>query len=240
MGSCAEATAAEYNISRAEQDEHAISSYKRATDAVHAGNFLLILGLFKDEICPVTIKGKKGDVVFSEDEEHSNVDFSKLVKLKGAFEKDGTVTAGNASTLSDGAAALVLMTGSKARELNIKPLARIVSYADAACEPKNFAIAPSLAIPKALKLAGYEIGDIDLFEINEAFSVVIKANEKILGLDKNKVNVRGGGVSLGHPIGSSGARILVTLVHALKTGQRGVAAICNGGGAASCVVIERL
>lgn len=152
----------------------------------------------------------------------------------------GTVTAGNASTLSDGASALILMTQEKAKELNVKPLAKILSFADAACEPKKFTIAPSLAIPRALKLAGLEMKDIDLWEINEAFSVVVLANEKILGLDRSKVNVRGGGVSLGHPIGSSGSRILVSLVHALKQGQCGVAAICNGGGAASCVVIQKL
>jgi acetyl-CoA C-acetyltransferase len=213
MGSCAEATASEYKITREQQDEHAISSYKRAAQAVKDGKFA-------KEIAPVVIKGKKGDVTISEDEEYKNVDFSKLVKLRGAFEKNGsttltpgTVTAGNSSTLNDGASALVLMTAAKAKELNLKPLARIVSYADAACEPKKFTIAPSLAIPKALKLAGLEIADIDLFEINEAFSVIVKVNETILGLDPAKVNVCGGGVSLGHPIGSSGSRILVSLVH---------------------------
>ncbi|KAI8916089.1 Thiolase, N-terminal domain-containing protein [Gorgonomyces haynaldii] len=233
MGSCAEQTAAEYGISREAQDEHAINSYKRAAEATKNG-------LFKNEIVPVVIKGKKGDVVMTEDEEYKSVDFSKLVKLRGAFEKNGTVTAGNASTLNDGASAVVLMTEQKAQEKGVKPLAKILSYADAACEPKKFTIAPSLAIPLALKKANLKVEDVDLFEINEAFSVVIRANEKILGLDPAKVNVAGGGVSLGHPIGSSGSRIFVSLVHLLKPGQIGVAAICNGGGAASAVVIERL
>ncbi|KAI8898180.1 Thiolase, N-terminal domain-containing protein [Globomyces pollinis-pini] len=233
MGSCAEGTAKEYGITREQQDEHAITSYKRSAAAVKNG-------LFKNEIVPITIKGRKGDVIFSEDEEYKNVDFSKVPNLRPAFEKNGTITAANASTLNDGASALVLMTESKAKELGLKPLARILSYADAATSPKNFAIAPSLAIPKALEKAGLEIKDIDLFEINEAFSTVIRANEKILGLDPSKVNVAGGGVSLGHPIGSSGSRILVSLVHLLKPSQKGLAAICNGGGAASSVVIERL
>jgi acetyl-CoA C-acetyltransferase len=233
MGSCAEGTAKEYNISREQQDEHAINSYKRAAEAIKNG-------LFKNEIIPVVVKGKKGDVVISEDEEYKNVDFSKVPNLRPAFEKNGTITAANASTLNDGASALVLMTKQKVEELGVKPIARIISYADAATTPKKFAIAPSLAIPKALKLANLEIKDIDLWEINEAFSTVIRANEKILGLDPSKVNVAGGGVSLGHPIGSSGSRILVSLVHLLKSKQIGVAAICNGGGAASAVVIEKL
>jgi acetyl-CoA C-acetyltransferase len=233
MGSCAEGTAKEYNISREQQDEHAITSYKRAAEAIKNG-------LFKNEIIPVVVKGKKGDVVISEDEEYKNVDFSKVPNLRPAFEKNGTITAANASTLNDGASAVVLMTKKKVEQLGVKPIARIISYADAATTPKKFAIAPSLAIPKALKLANLEVKDIDLWEINEAFSTVIRANEKILGLDPSKVNVAGGGVSLGHPIGSSGSRILVSLVHLLKSKQIGVAAICNGGGAASAVVIEKL
>lgn len=172
MGSCAEATATEFNISRQAQDEHAISSYKRSAAAVK-------VGAFKNEIVPVVIKGKKGDIVVSEDEEYTNVDFSKLVKLRGAFEKDGTVTAGNSSTLNDGASALVLMTAEKAESLGSKPLAKVLAYADAATAPKKFTIAPSIAIPKALKMAGLTIQDIDFWEINEAFSVVVKANEKV-------------------------------------------------------------
>ncbi|KAL2918787.1 hypothetical protein HK105_201621 [Polyrhizophydium stewartii] len=233
MGNCAEETAVEYKISREEQDDHAINSYKRAAAAWAAGRF-------NAEIAPITIKDKKGDKVISEDEGYKNVDFSRVSSLRPAFQKDGTVTAANASTLNDGASALVLMTRQRADELGIKPLARVLGYADAACAPKKFTIAPSLAIPKALKHAGLSLSDIDLFEINEAFSVVIRANEKILGLDPAKVNVAGGGVSLGHPIGSSGSRILVTLVHLLNKGQVGLTAICNGGGAASSLIIERL
>jgi acetyl-CoA C-acetyltransferase len=171
MGSCAEQTAQEYNISREEQDKHAILSYTRAAEAVKNG-------WFKNEIAPVAIPGKK-PVIIEEDEEYKNVDFGKLTSLKGAFEKNGTVTAGNSSTLSDGASALVLMTAAKARELGKTPLAKIVSYADAACSPRKFTVAPSLAIPKALKGAGLKVSDIDLFEINEAFSVVIKVNEMV-------------------------------------------------------------
>ena len=178
---------------------------------------------------PVIVKGRKGDVTIDTDEEFKNVDFSKVPSLRPAFEKNGTITAANASTLNDGASALVLMSKEKMEKLGVKPLARIVAFADAATEPKKFAIAPSLAIPRCLQLANLSLKDIDLFEINEAFSAVILANTKILGLDASKVNIAGGGVSLGHPIGSSGSRILVTLVHLLKKGQKGMAAICNGG-----------
>ncbi|KAJ3275779.1 erg10, acetyl-CoA C-acetyltransferase [Terramyces sp. JEL0728] len=232
MGSCAEGTAKEHGITREQQDEFAISSYTRASEAWKKG-------AFKEEITPIVLKSKKGDVVFAEDEGYKDVSFSKLPSLRPAFEKNGTITAANASTLNDGASAVVLMTREKANELGVKPLAKIISFADAATDPKKFAIAPSLAIPKALEKAGISVKDVDLFEINEAFSVVIRANEKILGIDPKKVNVNGGGVSLGHPIGSSGSRILVTLVHLLEKGQVGCAAICNGGGAASSMVIQK-
>ncbi|EGF81923.1 hypothetical protein BATDEDRAFT_33013 [Batrachochytrium dendrobatidis JAM81] len=233
MGNCAEETALEYKISREEQDEHAISSYKRAAEAWRSGRM-------DKEIAPVTIKDKRGDKIVKEDEEYKNVDFSKVASLRPAFQKEGSVTAANSSTINDGASAIALMTRSRADELGIKPLARILGYGDAACSPKKFTIAPSLAIPIALKQAKLSLSDVDLFEINEAFSVVIRANEKIMGLDPAKVNIAGGGVALGHPIGSSGSRIVVSLVHLLTKGQIGVAAICNGGGAASSIVIERL
>ncbi|KAJ3100791.1 erg10, acetyl-CoA C-acetyltransferase [Phlyctochytrium bullatum] len=233
MGVCAEETAAEYKISREEQDAHAIESYTRAAEAWKKG-------LFKAEVVPVTIKDKKGDKVVAEDEEYRNVKFDKIPSLNAAFVKNGTVTAANSSTLNDGASALALTTREEAEKRGLTPLARIVSFGDAACSPKRFTIAPSLAIPIALQRAGLGVSDVSLFEINEAFSVVVRANEKILGLDPAKVNIAGGGVSLGHPIGSSGSRILVSLVHLLKKGQIGVAGICNGGGAASAMVIEKL
>ncbi|KAJ3298925.1 erg10, acetyl-CoA C-acetyltransferase [Borealophlyctis nickersoniae] len=233
MGSCAEQTARDYSISREQQDAHAIESYKRAAEAWKNGTL-------KEEIVPVTIKDKKGDKVIAEDEEYKNIKLDKVSSLRPAFEKGGTVTAANSSTLNDGASALVLMTRAKASELGLTPLARIISYGDAATEPKKFTIAPSLAIPVALKRAGLKKDDVALWELNEAFSVVSLANEKILGLDPSKVNVSGGAVALGHPIGSSGSRIVVSLTHKLKQGQIGVAAICNGGGAASALVIERL
>ncbi|KAJ3022023.1 erg10, acetyl-CoA C-acetyltransferase [Thoreauomyces humboldtii] len=233
MGTCAEETATEYGITREMQDEHAIASYTRAAEAWKNG-------LFKNEIVPVTIKDRKGEKVISEDEEYKNIKFDKVPTLKSAFLKGGSVTAANASTLNDGASALILTTRAKADALGLKPLARILSFADAATSPKKFTIAPSLAIPIALKRAGLSLNDISLFEINEAFSVVVRANEQILGLDPSKVNVAGGGVALGHPIGSSGSRILTSLVHLLKQGQVGVAGICNGGGAASSLIVERL
>ncbi|KAJ3323540.1 erg10, acetyl-CoA C-acetyltransferase [Blyttiomyces sp. JEL0837] len=233
MGSCAEETAEEYGITREMQDAHAIESYTRSAEAWKKG-------WFKDEIVPVTIKDKKGDKIVAEDEEYKNVKFDKIPGLSTVFKKNGTVTAANASTLNDGASALVLMTRAEADARGLTPLARIVSYADAATEPKKFTIAPSLSIPAALKKANLTVKDISLFEINEAFSVVVRANEKILGLDPSKVNIAGGGVSLGHPIGSSGSRILVSLIHLLKKGQLGATGICNGGGAASSVIVERL
>ena len=232
MGSCAENTATNYNITREEQDEHAIESYKRAAKAWESG-------AFDNEITPVTLKSKKGDKVIKVDEEYTNVKFDKVKSLRAVFKKDGTVTAANASTLNDGASALVLMSRAKADSLGVKPLARIISYADAATAPIDFTIAPSLALPKALEKAGLSLDDIHRFEFNEAFSVVARVNEKLLNLDPSKVNVLGGAVALGHPIGSSGSRIVVTLVHQLKEGEKGAAAVCNGGGAASSIVIER-
>ena len=236
MGNAAELAATKYNISREAQDEHAINSYKRSAAAWEAGKF-------KDEVVPVEVVGRKGDItVVDQDEEYKNVKFDKIPSLRPVFEKEGTVTAANASTINDGAAALVLMSADKAKELNIKPLAVIRSYADAAQEPEWFTTAPAKAMPKAFAKAGLSKDDIDFFEINEAFSVVSLANMQILELDADKVNVNGGAVSLGHPLGCSGARILVTLVHVLNqnNGRYGAAGICNGGGGASAMVIERI
>ncbi|KAG0243851.1 erg10, acetyl-CoA C-acetyltransferase [Actinomortierella wolfii] len=234
MGNCAENTAEKLKITREQQDAHAIESYTRAAKAWKDG-------VFKEEVIPVTIKDKKGDKVIAEDEEYKNVKFDKIPTLRPVFQKQGgTVTAANASSLNDGASALVLMTRAKADELGVKPLAKILAFADAAIAPVDFPIAPAEAFPKALAKANLKIDDIDLFEFNEAFSVVALANEKLLGMDPKKVNIAGGAVGLGHPIGSSGARILVTLTHLLKKGQKGGAAICNGGGAASAIIIEKL
>lgn len=236
MGNAAELAAAKYNISREAQDEHAINSYKRSAAAWEAGKF-------KDEVVPVEVEGRKGEItVVDHDEEYKNVKFDKIPSLRPVFEKEGTVTAANASTINDGAAALVLMSADKAKELGIKPLAVIRSYADAAQEPEWFTTAPAKAMPKAFAKAGLSKDDIDFFEINEAFSVVSLANMQILELDADKVNVNGGAVSLGHPLGCSGARILVTLVHVLNqnNGRYGAAGICNGGGGASAMVIERI
>ncbi|KAL9549403.1 DNA topoisomerase 2-associated protein pat1 [Mucor bainieri] len=232
MGSCAENTAANYNITREDQDSHAIESYKRAAKAWENG-------AFDAEIAPVTIKSKKGETVIKVDEEYKNVKFDKITSLRAVFKKDGTVTAANASTLNDGASALVLMSRAKAEELGVKPLARIVSYADAATAPIDFTIAPAKALPVALEKAGLTVDDISKFELNEAFSVVARVNEQLMKLDPSKVNVNGGAVALGHPIGSSGSRIIVTLTHLLKSGEFGAAAVCNGGGAASSIVIQR-
>lgn len=232
MGGCAENTAVNYNISREEQDEHAIESYKRAAKAWESG-------MFDNEIAPVTLKSKKGETVIKVDEEYTNVNFDKIKSLRPVFKKDGTVTAANSSTLNDGASALVLMSRAKAESLGVKPLARIISYADAATAPIDFTIAPSMALPAALEKAGLKKEDISKFELNEAFSVVARVNEKLMGLDSSKVNVSGGAVALGHAIGSSGARILVILTHLLKSGEYGAAAVCNGGGAASSIVIQR-
>ncbi len=236
MGSAAELCATECHISREDQDAFAIESYQRAQKSQADGKF-------KDEITQVELKDKKGDVtMFTEDEEPKAVKFDKIPSLKPVFKKDGTVTAANASTLNDGAAALVLMSKERAEELGIKPLAKIVSYADAQLAPEWFTTAPSKAIPLALRRAGLSSEEIDYFEINEAFSVVSIANNQELKLDPAKVNVNGGAVSLGHPLGASGARIIVTLLHVLQQngGKYGAAGICNGGGGASAMVIENL
>ena len=236
MGTCGDACATEYNFTREDQDQFAIESYNRSAKAWKNGKF-------KDEIVPVEIPQRKGDpVLFKEDEEYKNVKMEKIPNLRPAFSKDGTVTAANASTLNDGAAALVLMSLDKANELNLKPLALVKGYADASQEPEWFTIAPAKAIPKAMKKANIGAGDVDFYELNEAFSVVGLANIKLLNLNPEKVNVNGGAVSLGHPLGCSGARIIVTLIHVLKqnSGKIGVAGICNGGGGASAMVIENI
>lgn len=237
MGVCAEKCAADYSISREEQDNFAIESYKRAAKAWSEGKFA-------DEVVPVEIPQRKGEpVVFTEDEEYKTVNFDRIPTLPTVFKKEeGTVTAANASTLNDGASALILVSKEKMEELGLKPLAKIISYADAAQAPEDFTTAPSKALPIALKKAGLELTDIDFFEFNEAFSVVGLANNKILGLDAAKVNVNGGAVAIGHPLGSSGSRIIVTLINVLKqnNGKYGAAAICNGGGGASAIVIENL
>lgn len=236
MGSAAELCAEECGISREEQDAFSIESYKRSQAAQANGQF-------KNEIVPVEIKGRKGEItVIEHDEEVHAVKFEKIPTLKPVFKKDGTVTAANASTLNDGAAALVLMNKKKAEELGLKPLARIISYADAQQAPEWFTTAPSKAIPLAMKRGGIKPSDVDYYEINEAFSVVSLANNKILELDPSKVNVNGGAVSMGHPLGASGARIVVTLLNVLQQngGKIGVAGICNGGGGASALIIENM
>ncbi len=235
MGVFADLCASEHNISREEQDNFAIASYKKSAAAWEAGKF-------NNEVVPVEIPQRKGEpVVIAKDEEFTNVKLEKIPALNAVFTKDGTVTAANASTINDGAAALILMSEEKANELGIKPLAYIKGFADAAQDPKWFTTAPAKALPKALNKAGVSIDQIDFFEFNEAFSVVGIANTKLLNIDENKVNVNGGAVSLGHPLGCSGARIIVTLINVLEqnNGKLGVAAICNGGGGASAIVIER-
>ena len=234
MGSAAELCAKECHISRGEQDEFAIESYKRAQAAIKSGKF-------KDEIVQVDIPQRKGDpIAMVEDEEPFNVKFEKFPDLKSPFEKGGSVTAANASTINDGAAAVVLMSKEKADALGIKPLAKILSYADAEQAPEWFTTSPSLAVPKAIDKAGLKIADVDFFELNEAFSVVGIVNTQKMKLDATKVNVNGGAVSMGHPLGCSGARIIVTLINVLKQngGKIGAAGICNGGGGASAMVIE--
>jgi acetyl-CoA C-acetyltransferase len=235
MGNCAELCAKDHKFSREEQDAFAIESYKRSAAAWTAGKF-------KNEVVPVTVKTKKGDVEFAEDEEYKNVNFDKIPTLKPVFQKDGTVTAANASTMNDGAAALVLMSKEKAEELGLKPLAIIKGFADAEQAPEWFTTTPSLAVPKAVEKAGLKMGDINYYELNEAFSVVGLANIKMMNLDASKVNVNGGAVSLGHPLGASGARIIVTLINVLKqnNAKYGAAGICNGGGGASAMVIENV
>jgi len=235
MGVCADACAQEYNFSREDQDAFAIESYKRSAAAWESGKFT-------DEVVPVEVPQRRGEpVLIKEDEEFKNIRMDKISSLRPAFSKDGTVTAANASTINDGAGAVILMTKEKAEELNLEVLCTIKSYADAATDPEWFTTAPSKALPKALAKAGVGQGEIDYFEFNEAFSVVGLANMKILGLSADKVNVNGGAVSLGHPLGCSGVRILITLINVLKqnNAKLGAAAICNGGGGASAMVISR-
>ena len=236
MGNCADHTAREMKISREQQDEYAIQSYRRAAEATQNG-------YFREEIVPVEIPQKKGDLLqMEEDEEYKAVDFDKIPKLKPVFSPEGTVTAANASTINDGASALILVSEKKVKELGLKPVARIRGFSDAAQDPLWFTTTPALAIPKAIKMAGIDKNDVDYYEINEAFSVVAIANNQLLGLDPERVNVFGGAVALGHPIGCSGARITTTLTNVLarKEGKIGVAGICNGGGGASAIVIEKL
>jgi len=236
MGNCGEICAETHNISRADQDAFATASFKRAANATETG-------LFKAEIVPVPVPQKKGDpVLITKDEQFTKVDFNKLSQLKSPFKKDGSVTAANSSSINDGASAVILMSAQKARSLGLKPLARIRGFADAECEPVHFTTAPSVAIPKALKQAGLSASDVNFWEINEAFAVVALANMKLLGIKHDQLNVNGGAVALGHPIGCSGNRIVTTLLHVLqqKEAKIGCAAICNGGGGASAIVIERL
>ncbi len=234
MGVCADLCATEYKFSREEQDAFAVQSYNRAAAAWDSGKF-------DNEIVPVEIKDRKGNIsLFSQDEEYKNVMFDKIPTLRPAFTKEGTVTAANASTMNDGAAALVLMSKEKAAELGLTPLATINGFADAEQAPEWFTTSPAKAVPIALKMANLSLADVDLFEFNEAFAVVGLANNKILGISDEKVNVNGGAVALGHPLGASGARIVVTLIHALINNNKkvGAAAICNGGGGASAMVVS--
>lgn len=236
MGICADATAAKYNISREDQDRFAIQSYTRAAEATKAGKF-------KEEIVGVPIPQKKGDpILMLEDEEYKNVMFDKIPGLRPAFSKDGTVTAANASTINDGAAALIIAGENFVKAHGLKPLAEIISFADAEHEPEWFTTAPSEAAPLALKRANMNVGDVDFYEVNEAFAVVTMAFNQKLGIDESKVNVNGGAVALGHPLGASGARILTTLSHVLgqNNGEIGLATLCNGGGGASAIVIKRM
>ena len=236
MGVCAEECAKDYIFSREEQDDFAIESYKKSEIAWDNGKF-------SNEIIPVEIQNRKKEIEnITDDEEYKNINIEKVSQLRPVFNKEGTVTAANASTLNDGASALVLMSMEKAKKLNIKPIAKVVSYSDAAHEPENFTTAPAKAIEKLLKKNNLSVDDIDCFELNEAFSVVGLANIKILNLDKNKVNINGGAVSLGHPLGNSGSRIIVTLINVLNQNKSkiGVAGICNGGGGASAMLIEAL
>jgi len=236
MGNCAELCAKEYNITREDQDAFAIESYRRAAAAWEAGKF-------NDEIVAVPVPQRKGDpVMVTKDEEYTNVFLDKIPSLRPAFDKEGTITAANASTINDGASALVLASEEMVQKLGLKPMAKIVSYADAAQAPEWFTTAPSIAIPKALEKAGLSTSDVDFWELNEAFSVVGIANTKILGLDPAKVDVNGGAVALGHPLGNSGSRVIVTLLHVLKqnNGKIGGAGICNGGGGASAIIIENI
>ena len=236
MGISADKTAEKYNVSREAQDAVAIESYKRAAAATEAGSF-------KSEIVPVSVPQRKGDpIVIAEDEEYKRVKFDKIPNLRPAFTKDGTVTAANASTINDGASAVVVVSEEAIEKLGLKPIAKIVSFADAAHAPEWFTTAPTKAAPKALELAGLSVDDIDYYEVNEAFAVVPMVFESELGIDHAKVNVNGGGCSLGHPLGASGARIVTTLIHVLheKDGKLGLATLCNGGGGASALVVEKV
>jgi acetyl-CoA C-acetyltransferase len=236
MGNCAELCAKEYEFSREDQDNFAITSYKRAAAAWEAGRF-------DEEVVPVSVPQRKGDpLVISKDEEYTNVFLDKIPSLRPAFDKDGTITAANASTLNDGASALILASVEAVSKYGLKPIAKIVSYADAAQAPEWFTTAPSKAVPIALKKAGLETSDVDFWELNQAFSVVGLANMKILGLNPEKVDVNGGAVALGHPLGNSGSRVIVTLINVLKQNNAkiGAAAICNGGGGASALIIENI
>ncbi|MGV6828198.1 MAG: acetyl-CoA C-acyltransferase [Flavobacteriales bacterium] len=236
MGVCADLCASEHHFSREEQDQYSIQSYNRSAKAWAEGKF-------NEEVIPVKVPQRRGEpLIFSEDEEYKNVRMEKIPTLRPVFTKDGTVTAANASTINDGAGAMILMSAEKAKELGLTPLAKIKSFADAAQEPKWFTTAPAKALPKALAKANLTIDEIDFFEFNEAFAVVGLANMKILGLSDEVVNVNGGAVSLGHPLGCSGVRILITLINVLKQndGKLGAAAICNGGGGASAMVIENV
>jgi len=236
MGVCADATATKYEITREEQDAFAIQSYKRSIESTEKG-------LFKNEIIPVEVPQRRGEaLIVSEDEEPQKVKFEKIPNLRAAFSKDGTVTAANASTINDGASALVLASEAAVKKYNLKPIAEIIAYTDAAHEPEWFTTAPTKATERLLTITGKTIDDIDYFEVNEAFSVVTMAYNKLMGTTEDKVNVHGGSVSIGHPLGASGARIVTTLTHVLdqKNGKLGVAAICNGGGGASAIMIQKL
>lgn len=236
MGTCAELCAKEHNITREDQDNFAVNSYTRSSEAWKAGKFT-------NEVIPVAVPQRKGDpIIISEDEEYKNVFLDKIPSLRPAFDKEGTITAANASTLNDGASAVILASKEAVEKYGLKPIAKIISYADAAHAPEWFTTAPSLAIPKALDKAGLTTADVDYWELNEAFAVVGIANTKILGLDPAKVDVNGGAVSLGHPLGNSGSRVIVTLINVLKQngGKIGGAAICNGGGGASAMIIENI
>ena len=236
MGNAADFTAKKFDISREEQDNFAINSYKQTAKSWTSGKF-------NAEVIPVTIPQRKGDpIMMTEDEEYKNVNFDKIPNLRPVFEKDGSVTAANASTINDGAACVILVSEKKLKELGLEPVAEVLSFADAAHQPELFTTAPSVALPIAIERAGCSINDIDAFELNEAFSVVSLVNNKLLNLDTSKVNINGGAVSMGHPLGASGARIVVTLLHVLKqnNGSIGAAAICNGGGGASAMVIKNV
>lgn len=235
MGVCGELCASEYKVSREENDQYAIRSYQRAIEATEKG-------YFKNEIVPVVIPSKSGDTIIDKDEEIKNVRFDKIPSLKSVFQKEGTITAANSSKLSDGASAILLASGEAVKKHNLKPLAKIISFADASLESKWFSIAPSHAMPKALQQAGLSMKDMDAVEINEAFATVVLANQKLMNIPAEKLNILGGAISLGHPLGSSGSRIIATLLSALElvNGRLGIAGICNGGGGASSVVIERI